>query len=92
MTTLDLKQLIDSSSIHTLYDTLDDKIKNSSIVKVYMVSGECFKIKGDKNTHIVKITPDYITVSFDSHISDIMYTGIVYIEYYGGLYGRNNIK
>lgn len=85
-----LQEVIQSS--HTLYNDLPNKIKHSAIVNIFTLSGDCIKIKGDKDTNIMDITPDYITVSFDSHISDIMYTSIERIEYFGGLYGRNNNK
>ena len=75
--------------MNTLYNDLPNKIKHSSIVNIFTFSGDCIKIKGDKDINVTDITPDYITVSFDSHITDIMYTSIECIEYFGGLYGRN---
>lgn len=79
-------------SSHTLYNDLPNKIKHSAIVNIFTLSGDCIKIKGDKDINVVDITPDYITVSFDSHVADIMYNSIERIEYFGGLYGRNNNK
>lgn len=78
--------------MNTLYNDLSNKIKHSAIVNIFTLSGDCIKIKGDKDINVTDITPDYITVSFDSHVTDIMYTGIERIEYFGGLYGRNNNK
>ena len=79
-------------SSHALYNDLPNKIKHSAIVNIFTLSGDCIKIKGDKDINVMDITPDYITVSFDSHIADIMYNSIERIEYFGGLYGRNNNK
>ena len=75
-----------------LYDDLEKKINNSVNVLVYTLNGDIIKIKGDKNTSIIAVTPDSITVQFDSHISDIMFNAIEKIEYYGGVYVRNNFK
>lgn len=88
MSKQDLMSVINSSSVHALYDTLLPRIKDSSIVKIYTLNGDCIKIKGDKTICIIDITDSYITVKFDSHISDIMFSAIEKIEYYGGRYGR----
>lgn len=90
MTALDLKEIMGTSSAHTLSLELKNKIENSAIVNIHTVTGECFKIKGDKYTRIIAITPDYITIRFDSHVSDVMYSAIEHIDYYGGKYGRDN--
>lgn len=82
MSKMDLMKALDSSSVHTLCDTLEDSIKLSSIVKMYTVTGECIKLKGDKYISLKDITPDYITVQFDSHTTDYMFTAIEKIEYY----------
>jgi len=82
MSKADLMKALDSSSVHTLFDTLQKKVDKSVIVKLYTTNGECVKIKGDKYISIVDITPDYITVKFDSHTTDYMFTAIEKIEYY----------
>lgn len=82
MSKADLMKLMGDSSVHTLYDELPLKIKQSSIVNLYTIRGECIKIKGEKNISVIDITPHYITVQFDSHTSDYMYTAIEKIEYY----------
>ena len=84
MSKADLMKALDSSSVHTLYDTLSDNIEKSVIVKILTVSGECVKIQGDKHISVVDITPDFVTVQFDSHKTDYMYTAIERIEYYQG--------
>lgn len=87
MTEFDLLNAISAPSV---YPDLADKIAQSAIVNVHTVSGDCIKVKGDKNTHVIDITSQYITVGFDSHIVDILFTGIEYVEFFGGLYVRNN--
>ena len=82
MSKADLMKAFDSSSVHTLYDTLEDDIKKATIVKLYTISGECIRIKGEKYISVADITPHYITVQFDSHKTNYMYTGIEKIEYY----------
>ena len=84
MSRADLMKALDSSSVHTLYDTLQKEVDKSVIVKLYTTNGECVKIKGDKHISIIDIKPDFITVQFDSHKTDYMYTGIEKIEYYQG--------
>ena len=85
----DLMKMMGSSS-HLFSTTLLPRIQDSSIVKVYTISGDCIKIKGDKNTKVVDITNDYVTVKFDSHMTDIMFSAIEKVEYYGGKYGRHD--
>lgn len=80
----DLIGLMNSSSSHTLYYELGDKIKSATIVKIYTADNDCIRVKGDRKISVTKITPDYITVQFDSHRTDIMYSSITKIEYYGG--------
>ena len=75
-------------SSHLFSTTLLPRIQDSSIVKVYTVSGDCIRIKGDKNTKVIDVTDNYITVKFDSHMADIMFNAIEKVEYYGGRYGR----
>lgn len=87
MTESDLLNIIAEPSA---YPDLADKIAQSAIVNVHTVSGDCIKVKGDKNIRVINITPRYITVGFDSHIVDILFTGIEYVEFFGGLYVRNN--
>ena len=82
MSKVDLMKALDSSSVHTLYDTLEDKLKQHSLVNLHTVNGECVKIKGDKYIFVKDITPDYITIQFDSHVSDYMFTAIEKIEYF----------
>ena len=82
MSKADLMKALDSSNVHTLYDTLEERLARSSIVNMYTVTGECVKIKGEKHISVANIPPDYISVQFDSHISDYMYTAIEKIEYY----------
>lgn len=85
MTKEDLIGLMNTSSAHTLYHNLEDKIKFSSIVKIYTTDNDCIKVKGERNVSVIAITPDYISVQFDSHKTDIMFSSITKIEYYGGL-------
>lgn len=84
------KDLINSLGVdvhtHTLYDQFQNKYKNSAIVNIYTISGRKIKVKGDSSVTLAAITPDYLTIKFDSHISDIMFTGIEEIEYIGGNY------
>lgn len=92
MSEIDLKKILDTSGSHTLSAVLEEKIRYSAIVNIYTVQGNSFKIKGDRNNYVIDITPDFITVHFDSHIADIMYTAIERIEYLGGKYGNNDYK
>lgn len=80
----DLIGLMSSSSSHTLYHELKDKVDFAAIVKVYTADGDCIRIKGDRKVSVIKVTPDYVTVQFDSHRTDIMFSSITKIEYYGG--------
>lgn len=82
MSKADLMKALDSSSVHTLYDTLEKKLSQYSLVNLYTVNGECIKIKGDKYISVIDVTPDYITIQFDSHVSDYMFTAIEKIEYF----------
>ena len=86
----DLLELMNPMAVHSLYKTLKDKMDNAAIVNVYTVNGNCIKIKGDKHISLIDITPDYITVAFDSHVTDIMFTGIESVEYLGGKMNGNN--
>ena len=92
MSELDLMKVMDSASIHALYDTLMERVDKSAIVIVHTIAGESIKIKGDKHIFIIDVTSDYITLKMDSHITDIMFNAIERIEYYGGIYGRYDDK
>lgn len=81
----DLMNIIGSQSHHTLYDTFLDNIKNRTIINIYMVDGELVKIGGDSDLtkdNIFKITFDCITIKYDSHLTDYMFSAIKKIEYY----------
>lgn len=81
----DLMNIIGSQSYHTLYDTFLDNIKNRTIINIYMVDGELIKIGGDSDLNkdnIFKVTPDFITIKYDSHLTDYMFSAIKKIEYY----------
>ena len=82
MSKADLMKALDSSSVHTLYDTLEDNMRQSSIVKLYTVAGDCIKIKGEKYISVIDITPDFLVIQFDSHKTHVMYSAIEKIEYY----------
>ena len=70
---------------------IEKKIKESSIVNIYTVSGECIKAKDGRHNFVLDINSYCITLRFDSHITDIMLDNIERIEYYGGVYVRNNV-
>lgn len=81
----DLMNIIGSQSHHTLYNTFLDNIKNRTIINIYMVDGELIKIGGDSDlnkNNIFKVTPDFITIKYDSHLTDYMFSAIKKIEYY----------
>lgn len=81
----DLMNIVGSSSHHTLYDTFLDNIKYRTIVNIYMVDGELVKIGGDSDLtkdSVLEVTPDYITIKYDSHLTDYMFNAIKKIEYY----------
>lgn len=85
MSKTDLMNAINGSSAHTLYDVFLDKIKSYSIINIYMMNGELIKIGGDSNLrkkNIADITPDFITILYDSHLTDYMFSAIIKIEYY----------
>lgn len=62
------------------------KYVNSAIVKLYTLSGEEIKIKGNLSVKFADISTDYLTIKFDSHTTDIMISSIAKVEYYGGKY------
>ena len=81
----DLIDIVGCLSYHTLYDTFLDNIKNRTIINIYMVDGELVKIGGDSDLtkdNIFKVTPDFITIKYDSHLTDYMFSAIKKIEYY----------
>lgn len=85
MSKMDLINAINGPSAHTLYNVFLDKIKSYSIINIYMIDGELVKIGGDSNLNkknITDITPDFITISYDSHLTDYMFNAIIKIEYY----------
>lgn len=82
----DLMNLIGGENNHTLYKEFKDKIQQSTIINVYMI-GDKQPVKIGKGgevekTEVIKITPDYFTIQYDSHKTDYMYTGIKKIEYF----------
>ena len=83
----DLINIIGSSSTHSLYNELKEKVNTALIINIHMISGECIKIgpgSPDRLTvkSITNITNDFLTIRFDSHQTNIMYNGISKIEYF----------
>lgn len=84
----DLLNILDSSSTHTLYSNFIERIKSYQIINIYLVDNELIKIGSGgqiKKHDILSITPDYITIQYDSHVTDIMFSAIKKIEYFSGL-------
>lgn len=84
----DLLNILDSSSTHTLYSDFIRRIENYQIINIYLVDNELIKIGSGgqiKKHDILSITPDYITIQYDSHVTDIMFSAIKKIEYFSGL-------
>lgn len=84
----DLLNILDSSSTHTLYSSFIERIKSYQIINIYLVDNELIKIGSGgqiKKHDILSITPDYITIQYDSHVTDIMFSAIKKIEYFSGL-------
>ena len=92
MSKKDLISSYDSQSLSLLHIDIYNKIKKSAIVNIYTCSGECIKAKDGRHDFITSINSDFITLTFDSHITDIMFQSIERIEYYGGTYVRDNIE
>lgn len=85
MSKKDLMNIVDSQSHHALYNTFLETIQHYSIINIYMVDGELIKIGGDSDLtkgNVFKITPDFITIKYDSHLTDYMFNAIKKIEYY----------
>ena len=81
----DLLQALNAPSYHTLYIEFLKKIQDYEIINIFLVDGELIKIGSGsklKKSNIITITPDFITIQYDSHITDVMFTAIKYIEYY----------
>lgn len=72
---------------HSLMKELQEKVKKALIINVYLNNGEFIKI-GDgspdrlKISSITNITNDFFTIKYDSHETNILYTGISKIEYF----------
>ena len=72
---------------HSLMGELQERVKKALIINIFLHNGECIKI-GDgsaenlKISSIVDITNDFLTVKYDSHETNIMYTAIAKIEYF----------
>ena len=84
----DLLNILDSSSTHTLYSDFMKRIENYQIINIYLVDNELIKIGSGgqiKKHNILSVTPDYITIQYDSHVTDIMFSAIKKIEYFSGL-------
>lgn len=81
----DLLQALHAPSHHTLYTEFLNKIQDYEIINICLVDGELIKIGSGsklKKNSIITVTPDFITIQYDSHITDVMFTAIKYIEYY----------
>ena len=55
-----------------------------------MVDDELIKIGSGskiKKDDVITITPDFVTIRYDSHITDVMFSGIKKIEYFSGYNG-----
>ena len=74
-------------SPHALMDELQKRIKNVLIINIYLYNGEIIKI-GDgspdklKISSIINITNDFLTIKYDSHETNVLYTAIMKIEYF----------
>lgn len=85
MTKIDLMNALNTSSSHTLYINFLDKIQDYEIINIFLVDNELIKIGSGstlKKKNIIDVTPDYFTIKYDSHITDVMFTAIKKIEYY----------
>lgn len=85
MTKIDLMNALNTSSSHTLYINFLDKIQDYEIINIFLVDNELIKIGSGstlKKKNIIDVTPDYLTIKYDSHITDVMFTAIKKIEYY----------
>lgn len=80
----DLMNVLGTSSSHSL-SNLKDKIQPYEIINIYLTTGELIKIGNGSNIKkedIIDVTSDFITIKYDSHITDVMFTGISKVEYY----------
>jgi hypothetical protein len=72
---------------HSLMAELEDKVQKALIINIYLHNGELIKV-GDgspdrlKISSIVDITNDFLTIKYDSHETNILYTAIAKIEYF----------
>lgn len=81
----DLMSVLGTSSSHTLHTEFMSKIRDKEIINIFLVNEELIKIGNGsdiKKEDIINITPDYLTIKYDSHITDVMFTAISKIEYY----------
>lgn len=84
MTDIDLMKALNVPP-SSFYLDLKEKVDKFAIINVHTISGKVIKIKGSTTIHLINIEPDYLTLQFDSHQSDIMFSAIEEIEYFGSV-------
>ena len=70
-----------------LIDELKVQIKECSTINIYLLNGELIKLGAGslellKLSAITNITDSFLTIQYDSHRTDILYTAIAKIEYF----------
>lgn len=66
---------------------LQDQIQTALIINIYLNNGEMIKIgegssDGLRVSSIVDISNDFLTIQYDSHDTDILFSSISKIEYF----------
>lgn len=66
---------------------LKNRMDKVLIINIYLLNGECIKLgAGSKDmlkvSDIVNISDTFLTIKYDSHETNIMYTSILKIEYF----------
>lgn len=75
-------------SIQTdLQQELCSRVDKVLIINIYLLNGECIKLgAGSKDmlkvSDIINISDTFLTIKYDSHETNILYTSILKIEYF----------
>lgn len=68
-------------------ENLKKQVQRALIINIYLNNGDMIKIGGGsphrlKMSSIINISNDFLTIKFDSHDTDILFTSISKIEYF----------
>lgn len=82
---LDLQKIIGNTN--SIKNELEKRMKTASIINIYTLNNECIKIGSGsidnlKKSSVINIADDFLTIRFETHDTDILYSSIVKIEYF----------